>query len=242
MTIRQDDNVISRITISRLAFYLRTLNQLATHGTGIVSSRTLADHLGISAAQVRKDLSSFGEFGKQGTGYEIGSLRAELVRILRVDCMWEVALIGAGDLGRALAGYGGFRQRGFCITAIFDNDTRQIGRRLQGVRIQDTHQLEAVIQRRAIQIAILAVPAEQAQSVAEVAVAAGVRAILNYAPVMLQLPGDIQVQNIDPVLHLQQMTFHLQPDPKPMARHHSIPRARRVPHLHKAAMAQAAAD
>ncbi len=241
MTIRHDEQVISRITISRLAFYLRTLNQIATHGTGIVSSRTLADHLGISAAQVRKDLSSFGEFGKQGTGYEIESLRAELLRILRVDCVWEVALIGAGDLGRALAGYGGFRQRGFCITAIFDNSPHQVGRRLHGVQIQDTQQMEAVIRRRAIQIAILAVPAEQAQSVAEVLVAAGVRAILNYAPVMLQLPAEIQVQNIDPVLHLQQMTFHLQPEPKPITRHHSIPLVRRMPHRSSAAMAKEAA-
>lgn len=200
---------IPDIVVGRLPIYLRALNFLAAEGREITSSQELGDRLGISSAQIRKDLSHFGEFGKQGTGYEIQFLREQLLRILQVDRLWEVVLVGAGDLGHALVHYGGFEGRGFRIVAVFDNNPDKIGVKLSTLTIQDVSQLGEVVRSHGIQMAIIATPANAAQSVVETLVGAGIRAILNYAPITITVPSGIKVQYIDPVSHLQRMTFYL---------------------------------
>ncbi len=202
-------NSIPDIVVGRLPIYLRSLNFLAAEGREITSSQELGDRLGISSAQIRKDLSHFGEFGKQGTGYDIAFLREQLQRILQVDRIWEVALIGAGDLGHALAHYGGFEGRGFRIAAVFDNDPNKIGQPLANLVVQDSQNLAAVVRAQGIRVALIAAPAGVAQAIADTLVAAGVRAILNYAPITLAAPLGVRVQYIDPVMHLQRMTFYL---------------------------------
>ncbi len=200
---------IPDIVVGRLPIYLRALNFLAAEGREITSSQELGDRLGISSAQIRKDLSHFGEFGKQGTGYEIQFLREQLLRILQVDRLWEVVLVGAGDLGHALVHYGGFEGRGFRIVAVFDNNPVKIGEKLGTLTIQDVNQLGEVVRAGSIHMAIIATPASAAQAVVETLVGAGIRAILNYAPITVTVPSGIKVQYIDPVSHLQRMTFYL---------------------------------
>ena len=200
---------IPDIVVGRLPVYLRALTHLAAEGTQVTSSHELGKRLGISAAQIRKDLSHFGEFGKQGTGYNIAFLRDQLKRILRVDREWSVALVGIGDLGRALAHYGGFVDRGFRIVALFDNDPAKIGQKVGELEIMGMDTLTDVVRERGVQLAMLTVPAAHAQKVAEQCVAAGIRAILNYAPISLNLPEGARIQHIDPVTHLQRMTHYL---------------------------------
>jgi redox-sensing transcriptional repressor len=200
---------IPDIIVSRLPLYLRALTRLTQEGRGITSSQELGADLGISSAQIRKDLSQFGEFGKQGTGYNISFLIEQLKRILHVNQVWDVVLIGAGDLGHAVANYGGFIDRGFRIVSVFDNDSDKIGQPVGKFTVQSTSIMVEEIHRRSIRVAMLAVPALQAQAVADQLVQAGVRAILCYAPTSLKLPKDVQVQYIDPVLHLQRMTYYL---------------------------------
>jgi redox-sensing transcriptional repressor len=200
---------IPDIVVGRLPIYLRALSFLAAEGTQVTSSHDLGKRLGISAAQIRKDLSFFGEFGKQGTGYNVGYLREQLLRILKVDREWPIALIGVGDLGRALAHYGGFAHRGFRIVALFDNDPAKIGQTLGDLEIMSIDRLAEVVQERGIRVAMLTVPANAAQKVAEVCVAAGIKAILNYAPITLKVPEGALVQHTDPVTHLQRMTYYL---------------------------------
>lgn len=200
---------IPDIVVGRLPIYLRALNFLAAEGREITSSQELGDRLGISSAQIRKDLSHFGEFGKQGTGYEIQFLRDQLMRILQVDRLWDVVLVGAGDLGHALTHYGGFEGRGFRIVAVFDNNPAKIGEKLGALTIQDVGQLADVVRERGIHMAIIATPASAAQPVVEALVGSGIRAILNYAPITVAVPSGIRVQYIDPVSHLQRMTFYL---------------------------------
>jgi redox-sensing transcriptional repressor len=197
------------IVISRLPIYLRALARMVMEGHAITSSHELGQRLGISSAQIRKDLSHFGEFGKQGTGYNIEDLIGHLRRILKVDREWEVALVGAGDLGRALARYNGFLNRGFQITLIFDNDPAKIGTTLNGFEVLDAATMGGVIKQRHITLAMIAVPAEAAQSAADELVKAGVQGILNYAPINLAVPEHVRVQYIDPVVHLQRMTFYV---------------------------------
>lgn len=200
---------IPDIVVGRLPIYLRALNFLAAEGREITSSQELGDRLGISSAQIRKDLSHFGEFGKQGTGYDIAFLREQLQRILQIDQIWDVALVGAGDLGHALAHYGGFAGRGFRIVAVFDNDPAKIGQNLANLIIQDNQSLGSVVLAQGIRVALIATPASGAQSVADILVNSGVKAILNYAPITLTVPHGVRVQYIDPVVHLQRMTFYL---------------------------------
>ena len=197
------------IVIGRLPIYLRALNYLAEEGREVTSSQELGDRLGISSAQIRKDLSHFGEFGKQGTGYNIAFLREKLREILKVDRVWDVVLVGAGALGHALANYGGFLGKGFRIVAVFDNDPQKIGRPIGQLVIQDVKELPRAVREHGWQIAIIAVPASAAQEVANMLVEAGVRAILNYAPITLNVPSGVRVQHIDPVVHLQRMTYYL---------------------------------
>lgn len=200
---------IPDIVIGRLPIYLRALNRLAQEGQDVTSSHELGKRLGISSAQIRKDLSHFGGFGKQGTGYQIGFLEEKLREVLKVDRHWEVALVGAGDLGRAVAHYRGFGERGFHVTCVFDNDPQKIGLMVGEYPIQPMAELQASVRERGIQIAMVTVPAEAAQIVADILVEAGIKAILNYAPIHLNVPEDVRVQHIDPVVHMQRMTFYL---------------------------------
>lgn len=202
---------IPDIVVGRLPVYLRALNFLLAEGRQITSSQELGDRLGISSAQIRKDLSHFGEFGKQGTGYDIAYLHQQLTQILKIDRTWEVALVGAGNLGKAIADYPGFAGKGFHIIAIFDNDPTKIGTTMgvHSVTVQPVSELSQTIQERGIQIGIIATPAADAPTVARTMVDAGVRAILNYAPITLMVPVGVRVQYIDPVVGLQRMTYYL---------------------------------
>jgi redox-sensing transcriptional repressor len=201
------DAHIPDIVIGRLPIYLRALTLMAAEGQNVTSSHELGQKLGLSSAQIRKDLSHFGEFGKQGTGYDVEYLRQQLQRILQVNREWEVALVGAGDLGQALAHYGGFATRGFRITSIFDVDPAKQGRQLGQCVVQDSACMDEVLP--GYKIAMIAVPAAAAQLVADVCVEAGVAALLNYAPITLRVPEGVHVQYIDPVAHLQRMTYYL---------------------------------
>ena len=197
------------IVVGRLPLYLRALTQMLAEGKEITSSQELGDRLGISSAQIRKDLSQFGEFGKQGTGYNISYLADQLKSILGVNQLWDVALVGVGDLGRAVANYAGFIDRGFRIASIYDIDPQKIGQRVGSFTIKDTTELVKGIQEKKVQVAMLAVPASEAQQVADRLVEAGIRAILCYAPTSISVPAQVRVQYIDPVLHLQRMTFYV---------------------------------
>ncbi len=200
---------IPDIVIGRLPLYLRALNRMAEEGQEVTSSHELGERLGISSAQIRKDLSHFGGFGKQGTGYRIKYLEQQLRQVLKVDREWSVVLVGAGDLGSALANYQGFVDRGFRIACVFDNAPDKVGRSLGEFTIQPMTQLASIVQAQQIRIAMIAVPAGQAQSVADALVDAGILAILNYAPINLNVPSGVRVQYIDPVIHIQRMTFYL---------------------------------
>ena len=200
---------IPDIIISRLPIYLRALTRMAAEGQAITSSKELGERLGISSAQIRKDLSHFGEFGKQGTGYQVSFLVEKLGQILKVNGEWEVALVGAGQLGTALARYQGFTDRGFHISVVFDNDPTKIGRWIGGYQILDQSEMPRILREQRIRLAMVAVPAESAQTVADRLVEAGVKGILNYAPINLAVPNGVRVQYIDPVVHLQRMTYYL---------------------------------
>ncbi len=202
-------NTVPAIVIGRLPLYLRMLAYLEMEGKAITSSQELADRLGFSSAQIRKDLSYFGEFGKQGTGYNIAYLQKQLRKILKIDRPWDMVLVGAGDLGHALANYRGFGAQNLHIVAIFDNAPNKVGTKIGSLQVQSIDEMPRVIQERKIQIAMLAVPAEAAQRIADQLVEAGVRAILNYAPITLSAPAKVKVFYVDPVTGLQSMTYYL---------------------------------
>lgn len=203
------DKEIPDIIVGRLPRYLRVLQRMAQEGVQTTSSQELGERLGISAAQIRKDLSQFGEFGKQGTGYSISFLVRQLRQILKVDRMWDMVLIGAGDLGHAIARYQGFTDCGFQIVMVFDNDPDKVGTEVGNFAVQDINTLVSQVKQARIHVAMMTVPAAAAQPVADLLVKAGIRAILNYAPVILNVPEGVRVQNIDPVVHLQRMTYYL---------------------------------
>jgi len=200
---------IPDIIIGRLPIYLRALQRMAENGMITTSSQELGELVGISAAQIRKDISQFGEFGKQGTGYSISFLLDKLREILKVDRIWEVALVGAGDMGRALARYQGFTNRGFHIVMIFDNDKEKVGRKIDSFTIEDSEKMSGRLKSAGIKIAMITVPAQAAQSVTDKLLQAGIKSILNYAPISLNVPNNIKVQYIDPSIHLQRMTYYL---------------------------------
>ncbi len=197
------------IVIGRLPIYLRALKHLINDGQEFTSSQELGRILGIGSAQIRKDLSHFGEFGKQGTGYEIIYLSEQLQKILNVNNDWSVALVGFGDLGQAIAHYGGFAAKGFHIEAIFDSDVDKVGETVGEKTVKNVSELKTVIVQQKIRIAIVAVPTSVAQEVTNKLIEAGVRAILNYAPITLNVPDHVRVQYIDPLVHLQKMTYYL---------------------------------
>lgn len=200
---------IPDIIIGRLPVYLRALQRMSEKGMKTTSSQELGERVGISAAQIRKDISQFGEFGKQGTGYSIPFLLDKLREILKVNQMWDVALVGAGDMGHALARYQGFVNRGFCIAIIFDNDPSKIGQKIGEFTIEDSTKMVERIREAGIKIAMMTIPASAAQGVADKLVQAGVKAILNYAPISINVPDHVRIQYIDPATHLQRMTYYI---------------------------------
>ena len=200
---------IPDIVVGRLPLYLRALQYMESAGRQITSSQELGERLGISAAQIRKDLSQFGEFGKQGTGYQIIYLIEQLRNILKIDEVWDVAVIGAGDVGHAIARYQGFSNRGFRVKYVFDNNREIVGTQIGEFIVQNTTDMVSLLRENGIKIAMLSVPASVAQSVVDQLVTAGIKAILNYAPINLTVPAGVYVQHIDPVTHLQRMTYYL---------------------------------
>jgi len=200
---------IPDIIIGRLPIYLRALQRLAEKEIQTTSSQELGQIIGISAAQIRKDISQFGEFGKQGTGYSIPFLIERLQAILKVNRVWDMIIVGMGDMGHALARYNGFGNRGFQVTMLFDNNPKKIGQIVNGLEIFDMDGMLNKIRDNKVKIAVLAVPASVAQSVADQLVKAGIKSILNYAPLHLNVPKGVHVQHIDPALHLQRMTYYL---------------------------------
>ena len=202
-------NKIPDIIIGRLPIYLRALQRMADKGVQTTSSQELGERVGISAAQIRKDISQFGEFGKQGTGYRISFLIDKLREIMKIDRIWDVAVVGAGDMGHALARYPGFVNRGFRIAMVFDNDQAKVGQQIGEFTVQDTSGMIEAIKEADLQVAMLTVPAAAAQEVTDMLVKAGVKAILNYAPISLNVPEEVHVQHIDPATHLQRMTYYL---------------------------------
>jgi redox-sensing transcriptional repressor len=202
-------NKIPDIIIGRLPVYLRALQQLSDKGILTTSSQELGEIIGISAAQIRKDISQFGEFGKQGTGYSVPFLIERLRDILKVHRVWEVVIVGMGDMGHALARYNGFANRGFHVNMVFDNDLNKIGQKVGDYEIMDTAGMAEKLKQNKIKVAMLTVPAAAAQEMTDQLVKAGVKAILNYAPISLNVPHGVRVQYIDPVTHLQRMTYYL---------------------------------
>jgi redox-sensing transcriptional repressor len=196
--------------VERLALYVRELARLEEQQAGFVSSRHLAQHLGFTDAQVRRDLSYFGQFGTSGRGYEVGRLRATLRGILGINGrVWHVALAGVGNLGSALLAYQGFRQRGLLFRVAVDANPRIIGRTIEGLTVSPAKQLSALARAHHIQIGIIAVPAEVAQRVCDQLVAGGVRAIVNFAPARLEAPPQVRVRNVDVAIELEMMAFFL---------------------------------
>ena len=200
---------IPDIIIGRLPIYLRALQRLAEKGIYNTSSQELGEMIGISAAQIRKDISQFGEFGKQGTGYSIPFLIERLQAIMKINRVWDVIVVGMGDIGHAIARYNGFINRGFKVTMLFDNDQDKIGQKVNDIEIFSMDMMVDKVRLNRIKVAMLTVPASAAQDVAEQLVKAGVKAILNYAPIHLNVPKDVRVQHIDPATHLQRMTYYL---------------------------------
>jgi len=200
---------IPEMTIRRLSVYTRCLVQLEEDGVKTVSSTELAERFSLNSAQVRKDLAYFGEFGVRGIGYYVSGLKAELKRILGLDREWAVALVGFGNLGSALFHYKGFGRQGFRIAVVIDDDPGKIGREVDGVPIVSSRDMAREIKARAVQIAIVAVPPEAAQIVTEQLVAAGIKAVLNFAPTRLRVARDIRLKNVDLSIELETLSFYL---------------------------------
>ena len=207
-----DPTEVPDVVVLRLPLYVRALSQLQDGGSDVVSSQELGSLLQMTPAQIRKDLSYFGRFGKQGRGYNVGFLRNELRQILGLDRQWPACLIGVGNLGQAIMNYPGFAPEGFNIVAAFENDPELVGTVVRGLVVRPMSDLEEVIRGGHISIGVVAVPALQAQSVIDQLVRGGVQGILNYAPVAPHVPMSIVIRNIDPVLSLQSMTFYLMRD------------------------------
>ncbi len=205
-------------TVTRLSIYLRCLEELEASGISSISSRELAERFGLNSAQVRKDLAYFGQFGVRGLGYHIAELKHNLERILGLKQDWEVALVGAGNLGSALMAYKGFRERGFRIGLAFDSEPTKVGQTIAGVEVQDAARLVAQVRRRRVKIAVLSVPAPSAQPVADLLVEAGVTAILNFAPAQLSVPEGVKVQNVDLSVLLKTLSYHTVRTSRPQPR------------------------
>lgn len=197
------------VVIRRLPLYARSLRYLLQDGVTSVSSQDLGARINVTAAQIRKDLSYFGEFGKQGIGYDVEKLLDQIERILGLHQQWAVALVGIGHLGEAIARYDGFSSHGIQIVALFDTDPSKLGTEINGLRVLSFDNVKPVLDEHHIQMAIIAVPAAHAQEVADKLVAAGVRAILSYAPTVVQVPEGVWVRYIDPVAIIHSLTYYL---------------------------------
>ncbi|HET7034606.1 MAG TPA: redox-sensing transcriptional repressor Rex [Thermomicrobiaceae bacterium] len=204
---------IPDVVIRRLPIYARTLRALSESQVQSISSEELGERIGVTAAQIRRDLSFFGKFGKQGKGYHVATLESEIARILHLDRRWDVALVGYGHLGRAIARYPAFEQHAFQIAAVFARNPDQIGQEVGGVVVLPPECVASVVNELGIQIGIVAVPAESAQEVANALIAGGVRALLNYAPQVLKVPDDVWVREVDPTTALQSLTYYLDDEP-----------------------------
>lgn len=201
---------VSELTTNRLSVYLRSLNDLEAAGVRTISSQALAEQFSLNAAQIRKDLAYFGEFGVRGVGYYVRDLKRHLRQILGLDHRLGVAIIGAGNLGLALADYPGFRQEGFAIIALFDNQQAKVGQRSRGgVPTYDIHDLKKHARRMGISIAVIAVPAPSAQRVVDQVVAAGIKAILNFSPGALKVPSGVKLKSVDLTVSLESLSFYL---------------------------------
>lgn len=202
---KQQGRRIPQRTIPRLSHYYRALFE--SREVTVISSETIAELTGYSAAQVRRDLAYFGQFGTPGRGYPVEGLKEALLQILGIDRHWSVVLLGMGSLGSALLRYQGFRAQGFNIVAAFDNDPAKVGQAIEGVTVRSTRELAEWTKQEQIHMAILTVPATVAQSVVDDLIAGGVKAILNFAPVRLQVPAGIKVHNIDLAIELERLSF-----------------------------------
>jgi len=207
---KQSADQVSELTTNRLSVYLRCLNQLEGAGVRTISSRALADQFHLNAAQIRKDLAYFGEFGVRGVGYYVRDLKRHLRQILGLDRKLRVGIIGAGNLGLALADYPGFRQEGFEIAALFDNLREKVGQHSKGgVPIHDIHDLKKLVRTEGISIAAVAVPEASAQKVIDLVVASGIKAVLNFSPGTLQVPRDVKLKSVDLTVSLESLSFYL---------------------------------
>lgn len=203
---------IPLLAVRRLSLYLRQLEALARDGRATISSRELGKALGLTDAQVRKDLAYFGQFGHPGIGYRVDEVIQRVKRILGTDRTWNTALIGAGNLGQALLAYRGFERKGFRLVAIFDSDRAKVGSRpdrIENVAVQHISDLPRTVARLKVMLAMIAVPAAAAQAVADQLVSAGVRGILNFAPVALAVPDSVAVSSVDLAVRLEQLSFQV---------------------------------
>jgi redox-sensing transcriptional repressor len=207
---KQTAEQVSELTTNRLSVYLRCLNALEDAGVRTISSQALAEQFHLNAAQIRKDLAYFGEFGVRGVGYYVRDLKRHLRQILGLDRKLRVAIMGAGNLGLALADYPGFRQEGFEIAALFDRQRDKVGQQSRaGVPIHNIHELKKIAPRKNIRIAVIAVPAASAQQVLNLVVASGIKAVLNFSPGTLQAPADVKLKSVDLTVSLESLSFFL---------------------------------
>jgi redox-sensing transcriptional repressor len=204
---------IPEVVIGRLPIYARALTALALEGETVVSSQKLGEQLDVTPAQIRKDLSYFGRFGKQGRGYNVADLLGRLREILGIDRRWNVCVVGMGRLGEAIVEYGGFEPQGFDIVAAFDENPDKVGKNVSDLSVLHGDELETFLAETQVDIGVVAVPAEVAQMVVDRLVAGGVASILNYAPTSPHVPANVRVRQIDPVLEMQSMTYYLKQPP-----------------------------
>ena len=201
--------VVPEVVIRRLPLYVRVLTQFSSQGNSVISSEQLGLQLHMTPAQIRKDLSYFGRFGKQGRGYDVSMLEQQLRSILRLDRAWNAAVIGMGRLGRAVVSYPGFAPEGFNILAAFDINNDIVGQNISGLQVKSISQLATTVKKFDIKIGIVSVPIEHAQEVIDTLVKSGIKSILNYAPLSPKVPASVNVNSIDPVLSLQSMTYYM---------------------------------
>lgn len=201
---------IPEATIIRLSVYSRYLTQLDKKGITNISSGEIAEGVGGSPAQVRKDLAYFGEFGTRGVGYNVKDLNQHIVKILGLNKDWQVIIVGAGNLGSALTQYKGFLERGFEVIAVFDNDINKVGLTLNGIPIYPVSKLKEIVTEKKIDIGIIAVPSRYAQDIADSLVESGIRAILNFAPIVISVPEEVELRNVDLAVNLEILTFNME--------------------------------
>ncbi len=204
------ENNVPEVVIERLPLYIQKLNQLLREGRSTISSKELGEILKMTSSQIRRDFAYFGGFGKKGSGYEIVYLMESLRTILNLNQIWQMLVVGVGHVGQALVHYDGFPRKGFEIVAAFDSSNEIIGKKIGNLIVQDIDELEKFALPAKVKIAAITVPADQAQLVCDRLVKCGIKAILNYAPITLEVPEDVIVSNVDPVSKLQKMTYYIE--------------------------------